>query len=288
MSKADQKFMHNLEIDKVAFVDHPANKSEFLLFKAENKIDKDKHNGGNMAKELTKELKELLKSRNYSDEQIEEIEKANHSDEELKDLEKTAKMLPKVKKATDDKDKKTKKDGKDYKDGKDGKDDKIKKVDVPTLVALRKDLDDERARGNKLEKDLLIEKEHRVQDVYLTKAAALPFIPMKKSELAGMIRFVAESDQKDDFKKAFDDMLASVNSLVKQASVFHEVGRSGAASVLSSASDDLISKAQERIAKGEAKNLSLDEVVEQLVKEDPSLYEDHLNTFPDAGEETDD
>ena len=282
MSKADQKFMHNLEIDKVAFVDHPANKSEFLLFKAKNKIDKDKHNGGNMAKELTKELKELLKSRNYSDEQIEEIEKANHSDEELKDLEKTAKMLPKVKKVTDKKDEKTKKDVKDVKD------DDIKKEDVPTLVALRKDLDDERTRGNKLEKDLLIEKEHRVQDVYLTKAAALPFIPIKKSELAGMIRFVAESDQKADFKKAFDVMLASVNSLVKQASVFHEVGRSGAASVLSSASDDLISKAQERIAKGEAKNLSLDEVVEQLVKEDPSLYEDHLNTFPDAGEETDD
>ena len=281
MSKADRKFMHNLEIGKVAFVDHPANKSEFLLFKAEKKIDKDKHNGGDMSKELTKELKELLKSRNYSDEQIEEIEKAEHSDEELKDLEKTAKMLPKVKKATDVKDKKTKKDGKDVKD------DDIKKEDIPTLVALRKDLDDERARGNKLEKDLLIEKEHRVQDVYLTKAAALPFIPMKKSELASIIRFVADSDQKDELKKTFDDMLASVNSLVKQASVYQEIGRSGAASVISTASDDLISKAQEKIAKGEAKNLSLDEVVEQLVKADPSLYEDHLNTFPDGGDETD-
>ena len=282
MSKADRKFMHNLEIGKVAFVDHPANKSEFLLFKAKNKTDKDKHNGGNMAKELTKELKELLKSRNYSDEQIEEIEKAEHSDEELKDLEKTAKMLPKVKKATDVKDEKTKKDGKDVKD------DDIKKEDIPTLVALRKDLDDERARGKKLEKDLLIEKEHRVQDVYLSKAAALPFIPMKKSELASIIRFVADSDQKDELKKTFDDMLASVNSLVKQASVYQEIGRSGSASVLSSASDNLISKAQERIAKGEAKNLSLDEVVEQLVKEDPSLYEDHLNRFPDAGDESGD
>ena len=279
MSKADRKFMHNLEIGKVAFVNHPANKSEFLLFKAENKIDKDKHNGGDMSKELTKELKELLKSRNYSDEQIEEIENAGHSDGELEELEKTAKMLPKVKKATDVKDEDIKKDVKDVKD------EDIKKEDIPTLVALRKDLDDERDRGNKLEKDLLIEKEHRVQDVYLSKAASLPFIPMKKSELAGMIRFVSESDQKADFKKAFDDMLASVNSLVKQASVFREVGRSGAASVISTASDNLISKAQERIAKGEAENLSLDEVVEQLVKEDPALYQDHLDTFPDAGDD---
>ena len=275
MSKPEQKFMHNLEIGKIAFVDHPANKSEFILFKAENKIDKHKDGGDKMAKELTKELKELLKSRNYSDEQIEEIEKEEYSDEDLKALEKTAKMLPKV--AV----KEVKKDGKnDVKD--------IKKEDIPTLVALRKDLDDERSRGNKLEKDLLIEKEHRVQDVYLSKASALPYIPLKKSELAGMIRFVAESDQKDEFKKAFGDMLASVNSLVKQASVFHEVGRSGSASVIATASDELISKAQKRIAKGEAENMSLDEVVADLIKSNPEMYEEHINSFPDAGDNLDD
>ena len=199
MSKPEQKFMHNLEINKIAFVDHPANKSEFLLFKSEDKINKkDKGGGDKMSKELNKELKELLKSRNYSDEQIEEIEKAEHSEEELKALEKMANMLPKVaiKKDKDDPEKKDVKK-------KDGDLEGIKKEDVPTLVAMRKDLDDERERGNKLEKDLLIEKEHRVQDVYLAKAAKLPFIPLKKSELAGMIRFVAESDQKGRFQEVF-------------------------------------------------------------------------------------
>ena len=278
MSKPEQKFMHNLEINKIAFVDHPANKSEFLLFKSEDKIDKkDKGGGDKMSKELTKELKELLKSRNYSDEQIKEIEKVEYSEKDLKELEKMATMLPRAAVKKDIK----KKDGK----GEDKIEGDIKKADIPTLVALRKDLDDERARGNKLEKDLLIEKEHRVQDVYISKAAKLPFIPLKKSELAGMIRFVAESDQKDDFKKAFGDMLEKVNAIVKQADVFYEVGRSGAASVLSSASDDLISKAQKRIAKGEAENLSLDEVVAQLVKEDPALYEEHLSKFPNAGDD---
>ena len=283
MSKPEQKFMHNLEINKIAFVDRPANKSEFLLFKAEDKIDKkDKGGGDKMSKELTKELKELLKSRNYSDEQIEEIEKAKYSEEELKALEKMAKMLPKVIVEKKD-DVKKKDDIKKKDDVKDNND--VKKDDIPTLVAMRKDLDDERARGNKLEKDLLIEKEHRVQDVYLSKAASLPFIPLKKSQLAGMIRFVSESDQKDDFKKAFVEMLASVNSLVKQASVFQEVGRSGSSSLIATASDELISKAQKRIAKGEAENMSLDEVVAELIKEDPALYEDHLGTFPDAGED---
>ena len=245
MSKAEQKFMHNLEIGKIAFVDHPANKSEFILFKAENKIDKgiDKNGGDKMSKKLTKELKELLKSRNYPDEQIEAIEKAEHSEDELKALEKTARMLPKVT---------VKKVEKVETVEKEEKDENIKKEDIPTLVTLRKDLDDERSKRKELEKNLRIEKEHRVQDIYLTKASALPFIPLKKSELAGVIRFVAESDQKDDFKKAFTNMLASVNSLVKQASVFQEVGRSGSASVISTASDNLISKAQERIAKGKA------------------------------------
>ena len=79
-------------------------------------------------------------------------------------------------------------------------------------------------------------------------------------------------------------MLASVNAIVKQASVFHEVGRSGSTSVVSTASDELISKAQTRIAKGEAKNMSLDEVVAELIKEDPALYEEHLSKFPDAGD----
>ena len=282
MSNPEQKFMHNLEIDKIAFVDHPANKSKFLLFKAEDKIDK--HGGGKMSKELTKELKSLLKSRNYSDEQIEEIKKAEYSEDELNALEKMAKMLPKViiKK---DKDKDNIKDADIKKDKDDAKDADIKKEDIPTLVALRKDLDSERAKRQKLEKDLLIEKEHRVQDVYLAKALALPFIPLKKSELAGLIRFVTESDQKDEFKKAFGDMLASVNSLVKRANVFQEVGRSGSASVIATASDELIEKAQERIAKGKAENMSLDEVVAELINEDPALYEEHLSKFPDAGDD---
>ena len=278
MSKPEQKFMHNLEINKIAFVDHPANKSEFLMFKSEDKIDKkDKGGGDKMSKELTKELRELLKSRNYSDEQIEDIEKSEYSEEELKELEKIAKMLPKeaVKNGSDGKD--VKKKDADLED--------VKKEDVPTLVAMRKEIDDERGKRKKLEKDLLIEKEHRVQDVYLSKAAALPFIPLKKSELAGVIRFVSESDQKDDFKKSFADMLVKVNGLVKQASVFQEVGRSGSASVLSTASDDLINKAQKKIAKGEAENMSLDEVVAELIKEDPVLYEDHLSTFTDAGDD---
>ena len=278
MSKSEQKFMHNLEIGKVAFVDRPANKSEFILFKSKDKIDKHKDNGGNMPKELTKKLKELLKSRNYSDEQIGEIEKEEYSNEDLQELEKTARMLPKV---TVEKDKK-KKD--DIDKSKDKKDD-IKKEDVPTLVALRKELDTERDERKKLEKDLLIEKEHRVQDIYLTKASKLSFIPMKKTELAGVIRFVAESDQKDDFKKTFSGMLDSVNSLVKHASAFQEVGSSGTISAITDASDELIKKAQQRIAKGEAKDMSLDEVVAELIKEDPALYEEHTSQFPDAGDE---
>ena len=274
MSKPEQKFMHNLEIDKVSFVDRPANKSAFLLFKSKDKIDKNK--GDNVAKELTKELKELLKSRSYSDEQIEEIEKAEYSKEDLKELEKVAKMLPKVPAKKEEKsDKNTNKSD-------------IEKKDIPELVTMRKDLDTERSRGDRLEKELLIEKEHRVQDVYLAKAAKIPFIPMKKSELAGLIRFVAESDQKDDFKKAFEIMMKAVNSAVKQASIFQEVGRSGSASTIATASDELISKAQKRIAKGEAENKSLDEVVAELIKENPEAYEDHLNTFPDAGDDLDD
>ena len=31
--------------------------------------------------------------------------------------------------------------------------------------------------------------------------------------------------------------------------------------------------------------MSLDEVVAELIKEDPGLYEDHLDTFPDAGDD---
>ena len=251
-----REFMHSLAVDKVSFVDHPANEKEFLLFKALDSYGGDKPSESNKKRKK----KEKIKVKPQTD----EIEKANVTEgKEVK---------PEVNVEATESAPVSKARASDF------------MPDVTTLVTLQKTVAQLQKENESLKTDIQIEKEHRVQDVYLTKAALLPFILMEKAQLAGVIRFFEESGQDGELKKSFSEMMSRVNSVIKTSSVYNEVGRSGSGSVIAGADDELIRKAQDRIAKS-SDNKSLDEVVADIIREEPELYHEHLSTFSDAGDD---
>ncbi len=69
--------MHDLVIDKVALVDSPANKREFLIFKSESAETNPKEEGTDMDEALKKQLE----AKGLSEDEISEVSKAMKNEE---------------------------------------------------------------------------------------------------------------------------------------------------------------------------------------------------------------
>lgn len=280
--ETEKAFMHDVRVDKISLVDHPANNREFLIFKSvhgasEGAKNKDKSKKEKkMPKEIKKELKDVLKEKGLSSELSEEhvdsivallededVRKAiaGNGDQDKEELEK--KELKK--KEDEEKEKK----GLEKANG--------DKPSSPEMILLVKSVENLEKSNKQLSEELAEEKSIRKDEEFLQKASRFPFVPVEKSKIAGVLRFLSESNE--GHATELEKMLVAVNKTMRTASVFKEVGKTGSSSVIASAGDSIIQKAQERIAKGAAKDQSLDEVVADIIRENPELYQDHIDTF---------
>lgn len=269
--------MHDLTIDKVAFVDSPANEREFLIFKGKNIDDKE-------TSSMNEALRKQLLDEGLSLEEIGEIEKATADGPWWKRFlsknEKTEDELKKEaadKKEAEDKELAVKKAAED-------KAEAIKKeasgVVATELAELRKEAAAGREREEKLAKEILEEREIRKSAEYLTKAAVYTAVPLAKDELSTFMRFVEEGS-KPQFV-VLEKMLNTVQAVFMKSKAFmadsqlgiDETIGSKPASKLEKMIDEVIEKAETG-----GKEISRDDALAKVVAKHPELYEEHRASF---------
>lgn len=273
-------FMHDLQIDKISLVDVPANNREFLLFKSVHGATEDALSGKNKKKKkgekMTKKLQDVLKEKGLSEDQLNTVAELLEDDEVKKALqpEKTEEDLAKAREAEK------------VALAKQAEEELKKKEELQAMgkagteiIELRKSVEALQVNNKNLTESLDVEKNHRQDEVFLAKAAKLPFIPMEKTRLAGLLRFISEAGNgfEDDVNKTFE----SINTMLRSAPAFNEIGKGGAAGIVQKGGEELMKLATERIAKGGI-NKSLDEVMGDIIRENPGMYEEHIQGFQSA------
>ncbi len=267
--------MHDLVIDKVALVDAPANKREFLIFKSESGTTKEtspKEEGTDMDEALKKELE----GKGLSEDEITKISKAmaneswwkrliGKSEETPEDKEKANKaILAKAEAITKEADEKVKKEA-----------EAVKKAASQTAV--EKELAEIKKAHVTLVADLAKEQEIRKTAEYIAKADKYDLVPVQKDELASILRFVEEGDEKQYV--VMEKMLDTMQGIITKSKLFVADSILGIdAAVGSSPESKLVKLVKERVAKADNK-MSEDEIMAEVVAENPELYAEHRAQF---------
>ena len=267
--------MHDLVIDKVALVDSPANKREFLIFKsAETEGTSLKEEGTDMDEALKKELEE----KGLSGDEISEVSKAmdagkqpwwskliGKSKETSEDIEKEKKAIlakaDAIKKEADEKVKKAKEEA----------------DELASQTAVQKELAEIRKENKELATELSTEREIRKSAQYIAKADKYDLVPVAKTELASILRFVEEGD-KDQYV-VFEKMLNTMQTIITKSKMFVADSLLGIDSAIGTDPESKLTKmVKERVAKAD-NELSEDQIMAEVVAEHPELYEEHRKGF---------
>lgn len=263
--KKQKKFMHDLVIDKVALVDAPANNREFLIFKSKS-ASNPKEEGSDMDEALKKQLEE----KGLSEEEIGKVSTAmkaeplwkrlfKASDDPSEDEKKEA--AAKVKAAEEEKVKKAVADAKA----------------AESETALEKELKDIKKAHETMAKDLAHEQDIRKSAEYIQKAEKYELVPVEKSKLASILRFVEEGDKGQ--YEVLEKMLETMQSIIKKSKIFVADSVLGIdAKVGSDPQARLTKLVKERIAKSDTV-LSEDEAMVEVIRENPELYDEHRANF---------
>lgn len=269
--------MHDLVIDKVALVDAPANKREFLIFKNES-AEAEKPSPKEEGTDMDEALKKQLEDRGLSKDEISEISKAmdagkqswwnkliGKSEETPEDKEKANKAIlakaEAIKKEADEKEAKEKKE--------------VEKAASQTAV--EKELAEIKKAHQTLVVDLAKEQEIRKTAEYIAKADKYDLVPVQKAELASILRFVEEGDKKQ--YAVMEKMLDTMQGIIVKSKMFVADSVLGIDAAVGANPESKLTKlVKERIAKADNK-MSEDEVMAEIVSENPELYEEHRRSF---------
>lgn len=273
--------MHDLTIDKVAFVDSPANEREFLIFKGKNIDDKE-------TSSMNEALRKQLLDEGLSLEEIGEIEKATADGPWWK------RFLNKGTEKTEDE---LKKEAADKKEAED-KELALKKAEEEKLEAIKKGANDVvaaelaelkkeaaagREREEKLEKKVDEEREIRKSAEYLTKAAHYTAVPLAKGELAPFMRFVEEGSPAQFV--VLEKMLNTVQAVFNKSRAFLADSALGIDETIGTKPDQKLEKMIDEVIEKAAtggKEVSRDDALADVVKRHPELYEEHRASFTAA------
>lgn len=110
----------------------------------------------------------------------------------------------------------------------------------------------------------------RRTESFVKKAAALPFLPGSREELAEVMKSLDERAP-EAFKK-LEDMLVTWNSAIETGALFAERGQAGGGALSGSAQERLSKAAAAKIEKGEAK--TYEEAAAIVFRETPGLYKE--------------
>lgn len=155
-----------------------------------------------------------------------------------------------------------------------GDEDVLKSAD-PKLVALVKSLQEDKAASEaKLSDALAIakgERDQRVEKEFISKAADFK-VATDATALGKALKDISENCSEDSYKTV-EAVLKAAGEQVEKGALFEESGSRGSDST-PKANDAIDTAAKALIEKGEAKTYS--EAVAKAVKNDPSLYERHV------------
>ncbi len=268
--------MHDLTIDKVAFVDSPANEREFLIFKSQDKE--------NSSMPLKEALKKQLLDEGLSQDEIGEIEKATADGPWWKRLlSKNEKSEEELKKEVADK-KKDEEKALALKKEEEDKTDAITKA-ASALVAteladLKKQATASVEREKGLKEEIGKEREIRKSAEYITKATHYTAVPLAKDELATFMRFVEEGS-KPQFV-VLEKMLDTVQAVFQKSRAFLADSALGMDETVGSKPDQKLEKmVDEVIAKAATggKEVSRDAAMGIVIAKNPELYDEHRSQF---------
>ena len=264
--------MHDLVIDKVALVDSPANKREFLIFKSESATTSPKEEGTDMEEALKKQLED----KGLSEDEISEVSKAMKNESWWK------RLIGKSEETPEDKEKANEAILAKAEEIKKAAEEKVKKAkeeadELASQTAVQKELAEIRKENKSLAVELSEEREIRKTAKYITKADQYDLVPVAKAELASILRFVEEGD-KDQYV-VLEKMLNTMQVVITKSKMFVADSLLGIDTAVGANPESKLTKlVKERIAKAD-NEMSEDEVMAEVVREHPELYEEHRAKF---------
>lgn len=269
--------MHDLVIDKVALVDAPANKREFLIFKNES-AETNKTSPKEEGTDMDEALKKSLEGKGLSEDEISEVSKAmgdekprwwskliGKSEETPEDKEKANEaILAKAEVIKKEAEEKVKKD-------------KEEAEKTASATAVEKELAEIKKAHKVLGETLANEMEIRKTAEYIAKADKYDLVPAKKAELASILRFVEEGDKKQ--YETLEKMLDTMQGIITKSKMFVADSILGIDTAVGANPESKLTKlVKERIAKADNK-MSEDEVMAEIISENPELYAKHTAQF---------
>ena len=265
--------MHDLVIDKVALVDSPANKREFLIFKSESAQTSPKEEGTDMDEALKKQLEE----KGLSEEEIGKVSKAMKNESWWKRLIGKSEETPEDKEAILAKAEEIKKEAEEK-----VKKEKEEAARLASETAVEKELAEIKKAHETLGVELAKEREIRKSAEYAVKAEKYELVPIQKSEMASLLRFVEEGN-KDQFT-VLEKMLDTVQAVIQKSKMFVSNSQLGIDATIGANPESKLTKlVKERLAKSD-NELREDEVMAEVIAEHPELYEEHRAQFTAANQ----
>lgn len=139
------------------------------------------------------------------------------------------------------------------------------------LVELSKKFEVADGERQELSKQVRELKDERVLSEMIKRAEARPFIPMKSSEQAEILKRAKDSLGEDGFKK-IDEMFLKVNEAMQKSEVFKQFGVDG--EVTESAVEKLEKKVSEELANNAKAGIKLSkaQAEREVYKRNPQLY----------------
>lgn len=142
----------------------------------------------------------------------------------------------------------------------------------PTVEALWKQNEEAVRKAADLERILNEERDQRLTREYIAKAAEFTSLPVKAEEFGPVLKAVAEKAPEEYAK--IESLLKAANEQLRQASLFAEVGKSGAGAggsawaKIEAAAASLVQKADGRMTREQA--------IAEVMQFQPELYNEYL------------
>jgi hypothetical protein len=154
-------------------------------------------------------------------------------------------------------------------DEEDAENEILKSAD-PKLVAIVKGLEERASAAEAIAK---AERDHRLEQEYVSKAATLKHLPIKAADFGKVLKGVADALTEEQFA-AIWQVLSAANANLSSASVFGEVGKSG--TVDADGPMSVIEKAAAALRQVDP-TLTREQSIAKAVNADANLYKQYVN-----------
>ncbi len=264
------KYLEELEVDEVSFVDRAANKRRFLVLKKEDgPVDKILEVALGAELENEGEIDALAKEHELTEDATEAIKGAVRLVEAyaetipegaLQSLAKRFGVEPPEEKKKGEHSKPKPPDTSD-----------LPKATAERVLQMWESAQEEREKREKLEQRLDTIEEERENRQYIAKAAAFSSLPINADEFGPVLRQIAKSTPPEVYT-AIETVLASTDAMLEKAKFFAELG-SGQGVTAGGAFEKVQALATE-IAKSE--KMSSTDALAKALTDNPALAADYL------------